>query len=164
LIGPVRQAVLAVDPNLPPSDILTMSDRVEGAFSQRRFYTTLISLFAAAALFLAAAGVYGTVSYYVSRRVRDLGIRMALGAESGRIVGLVIRRGVRLAAMGLVVGLGAAWLSTRLVERLLYGIGPVDALTLLVGGGILSAAALAASALPALRASRVSPVLALRAD
>jgi predicted permease len=164
LVPQAREAVLAVDPALPPSDIHTMVDRVEGAFSQRRFYTTLISLFAAAALFLAAAGVYGTVSYYVSRRIRELGIRMALGGGTGEIVGLVLRRGSRLAVWGVAAGLLGAWASTRLVEGMLYGVGPVDALTLVTGGALLTAVALGASAWPASRAARLSPVLALRAE
>jgi predicted permease len=164
LVPQAREAVLAVDPALPPSDIHTMVDRVEGAFSQRRFYTTLITLFAAAALFLAAAGVYGTVSYYVSRRIRELGIRMALGGGTSEIMGLVLRRGWRLAVWGVAAGLAGAWASTRLVEGMLYGVGPVDAPTLVIGGALLAAVALGASAWPASRAARLSPVLALRAE
>lgn len=164
LVPQARAAVLAVDPALPPSDIQTMVDRVEGAFSQRRFYTTLITFFAVAALFLAAAGVYGTVSYYVSRRIREVGIRMALGGGTGRIMGLVIRRGSRLAIWGVALGLVLAWASTRVVKGMLYGVGPVDATTLALGAVLLAGVAVGASAWPASRAARMSPVLALRAE
>jgi predicted permease len=159
-----RQAVLDVDPALPPSDIHTMVDRVEGAFAQRRFYTTLISLFAVAALFLAAGGVYGTVTYYVSRRTRELGIRIALGARGSGIMRLVLRRGVRLAFWGVAIGLLGVWGTTSVVERLLYGIEAIDVSTLGSGALTLAAVALTASALPASRAIRVSPVNALRKE
>lgn len=141
-----------------------MSERVESAFAQRRFYTTLIGLFAVAALFLAAAGIYGTVSYFVARRVRELGIRMALGAGGSGIVGLVVRRGARLAVWGVILGLGGVWASTSLVESMVYGIGSTDPLTLVGGCLALSGVAVAASVLPALRAVRVPPVPALRSE
>jgi putative ABC transport system permease protein len=164
LAHPVRRAILAVDPSLAPSGIQTMTARVERAFAQRRFYTTLIGLFAIAALLLAGVGIYGTVSYYVTRRKRELGIRLALGAPAGRIVGLVVRRGARLAAWGVGLGLVGVWASTALVARLLYGIGPLDPWTLAGGCLVLTSVAIAASALPAHRAVSVSPVLPLRAE
>lgn len=111
-----------------------------------------------------AAGIYGTVAYYVSRRIRKLGIRMALGAGSSGILGLVLRRGFRLAFWGVGIGLLGVGASTTVVERTLYGIGAVDVPTLLVGAVALAAVALTASALPASRAIRVSPVDALRAE
>jgi putative ABC transport system permease protein len=160
----VRRAVLSVDPTQPPSDIQAMSDRVTSVFSQRRFYTTLIALFAGAALLLAAAGVYGTVSYYVARRVRDIGIRMALGAAGSGILVLVIRRGFRLALLGLAIGLVGVWATTSLVEGLVYGIGSIDVLTLAGGCVALAATAILASALPGLRAIRVPAVVALRSE
>ena len=164
LTADVREAVLAVDPTQPPSDVRTMMERVERTFAQRRFYTTLIGLFAVAALFLASAGVYGTVSYFVARRVRELGIRMALGAGGTGIMGLVVRRAVRLALWGIAIGLVGVWASTSVVEGLVYGIGAVDAVTLVGGCLTLGLVAVAASALPALRAVRVPPVLALRSE
>lgn len=164
LVPRIREAILAVDPTQPPSDVRTMQARVERTFAQRRFYTTLIGLFALAALFLAAAGVYGTVSYFVARRVRELGIRMALGAGGTGIMGLVIRRGVRLAVWGGAIGLVGAWASTRVVEGLVYGIAALDAPTLVVGCLALGGVTVAASALPALRAVRVSPTQALRSE
>lgn len=164
LTSQVRTAILAVDPTLPPSDVRTMSDRVDRTFAQRRFYTTLIGLFAVAALFLAAAGVYGTVSYFVTRRVRELGIRMALGAGGTGIMGLVVRRGIRLAVWGVIIGLAGVWASTSVVEGLVYGIDAVDPLTLAAGCLALGLVAVGASAIPAARAVRVPPVLALRSE
>lgn len=164
VVPAVRQVILDVDPTQPPSDVRTLSSRVEGRFAQRRFYTTLIGLFAVAALFLAAAGIYGTVSYFVARRVRELGIRMALGAGSSGIVRLVVRRGVRLAVWGVGLGLLGIWATTSVVEGLVYGIAPADPLTILGGCLTLAGVAVAASALPALRATNVPPVLALRAE
>ena len=160
----VRDAVLAVDPSVPPSDVRSMSDRVQSAFAQRFFYTTLISLFAGAALLLAAAGIYGTVSYYVARRTRELGVRMALGAGSTGILRLVLRRGVRLATWGVGFGLVGVWASTSVVKRLLYGVDALDLPTLTSGALVLALVAVAASTLPGVRALKVPPVLALRSD
>jgi predicted permease len=160
----IREAVLAVDPAQPPADVRTMGERVERRFAQRRFYTTLVALFAAAALFLAAAGIYGTVSYYVSRRERELGIRMALGAAVGGIVGLVVRRAVRLTAWGVLIGLGGVWASTRIMEGLVYEVDAIDPLTTAGGCIAMALVAVAASAIPASRAVRVPPVVALRSE
>jgi putative ABC transport system permease protein len=164
-LGPlVRRAILAVDPTQAPSEVQTMASRVGRTYAQRRFYTTLIGLFAVAALLLAGAGVYGTVSYYVTRRTRELGIRIALGADRGGIVGLVVRRGVRLAAWGMGLGLVGVWAASTVVGKLLYGVGPLDPATMLAGCATLALVAAAASAVPAGRAVRVPPALALRAE
>jgi putative ABC transport system permease protein len=164
LLPQIRSALLAVDPAQPPSDIRTMADRVDRTFAQRRFYTTLIALFAVAALFLAAAGVYGTMSYFVARRIRELGIRMALGAEATGILGLVMRRGLRLAFWGVLIGLAGVWASTRVIEGLVYGMKSIDPLTILAGCLAMTLVAVAASVIPAGRAIRIPPVLALRSD
>lgn len=164
LVPRIREAILAVDPSQPPGDVQTMTDRVERTFAQRRFYTTLIGLFAVAALFLAAAGVYGTVSYFVTRRVRELGIRIALGAGGSGIVALVVRRGARLALWGVGIGLVGVWASTRVLSGVVYGISALDVPTLFAGCLALALVAVAASTLPALRAVRVSPVTALRSE
>jgi len=164
LVPAIRSAVLAADPTQPPSDVRTMGERVDRTFAQRRFYTTLITLFAMAALFLAAAGVYGTVSYFVARRGREIGIRMALGAAVARIVGLVVRRGLRLAFWGVAIGLAGVWASTILTQGLVYGIQAIDPLTILAGCFAMTLVAVIASVVPAGRASRVSPVCALRSD
>ena len=160
----VRRAILDVDPTQAPADIRTMTERVDRAFAQRRFYTTLIGIFAGAALFLAAAGVYGTVSYYVTRRTRELGVRMALGAGASGITRLVLGRSAGLAARGVAVGLVGVWASTSVVSRLVYGVGAFEPLTLVVGCVLLAAVTLVAAGLPARRAVRVPPVLALRSE
>jgi len=159
-----RQAVLAVDPSVPPSDVRTMEARVEQAYAQRRFTTTLIALFAAAALLLAAAGIYGTISYYVARRTHELGVRMALGAGVTGIMVLVLRRGARLAAWGVAIGLVGVWLTTSALGRLLYGVSALDAPTLVGGAVALALVAVGASAIPAGRAVRVPPASALRSE
>jgi putative ABC transport system permease protein len=164
LVPAIRQAVLSVDPTQPPSDVRTMGERVDGRFAQRRFYTTLIALFAGAALFLAAAGVYGTVSYYVTRRIRELGIRIALGAGATGIVGIVVRRALRLAVWGILIGLVGVWASTRVIEGLVYEIRALDPLTVVAGCIAMTLVAVAASMIPAGRAVRVPPVLALRSE
>jgi putative ABC transport system permease protein len=164
LVPSIRQAILAVDPAQPATDVRTMSERVDRTFAQRRFYTTLIALFAAAALFLAAAGIYGTVSYFVTRRTRELAIRVALGARDTGIVRLVVHRAVRLAIAGVLLGLVGVWASTRAFATLVYGVRPIDPLTLISGCILLGLVAVGAAALPARRAVRVPPLLALRAE
>ena len=164
MVPAIRRAVLAVDPSRPPSDVRTMAERVDRTFAQRRFYTTLIALFAGAALFLAAAGVYGTVSYFVARRVRELGIRMALGAAATGIVGLVVWRGLRLALWGVSIGIGGVWASTQVIEGLVYDIHAIDLPTIVAGCVAMALVAVVASAIPAARAVRLRPVLALRSE
>jgi predicted permease len=162
LVSTVREAVIEVDPTQPPSDIRTMAARVEATFAQRRFYTTLIGLFALAALFLAAAGVYGAVAYFVTRRTREMGIRIALGAPGANVLALVMRRGIRLAFWGVSLGLLGVWASTYLVRGLVFGVAAFDIPTALGGSLLLVTVVVLASALPGTRALRVSPVLALR--
>jgi len=162
LVPTVRDAVISVDPTQPPDRVRTMSSALESTFAQRRFYTTLIGLFAAAALFLAAAGVYGAVAYFVTRRTRELGIRMALGAPGGRVMAMVIRRGFRLAVWGILLGLVGVWATTSVVRGLVFGVAAFDIPTLVAGAVLLSLVVILASALPGLRAVRVPPVLALR--
>jgi putative ABC transport system permease protein len=164
-LGPaVRRAILAVDPTQAPSDIRSMTTRVDRAVAQRRFYTTLIGLFAVAALVLAGAGVYGTISYYVTRRTREMGIRIALGAASAGIVRLVVRRGVQLAAWGVALGLIGVWAARTVVAKLLYGVASLDPWTIVAGCLTLTLVAVAASAFPAARAVRVPPAIALRSE
>lgn len=158
----LRSAVLAVDPTQPPSNIQAMDDRLENAFARRRFSMTLISLFAIAALLLAAAGIYGTVAFFVARRSRDLGIRIALGADGRGIAGLVVGRGLKLAAWGLAIGLFGVWATTSLVESLLYGMGALHIPTLIAGCVVLGGVTVLAAALPARRAVRLPPTLVLR--
>jgi ABC-type antimicrobial peptide transport system permease subunit len=164
LVPTIRQAILETDPTAPPSDVRTMSDRVESTMAQRRFYTTLVTLFAAAALLLAAAGIYGTVSYFVARRTRDLAIRVALGAARSGIMRLVVRRAVRLAVLGVLLGLVGVWISTLALDGLVYELGPLDPLTISTGCLVLALVAVGSAMIPARRAVRVSPILALKAE
>jgi ABC-type antimicrobial peptide transport system permease subunit len=164
IVPMVRRAVLEVAPTQPPADMRGMEERLAASFAQRRFYTTLISLFAVAALFLSSAGIYGTVSYFVARRTRELGIRIALGSAKSGVVGLVVRRGVRLAGWGVGLGLIGVWATVSIAETLVYGVAPVDPVSLIGGCALLAFVAIVASALPATRATRVPPSLALRSE
>jgi putative ABC transport system permease protein len=158
----LRAALLSVDPSQPPSAIQLMDDRVERAFARRRFSMTLIGLFAIAALFLAAAGIYGTVSYFVTRRSKELGIRIALGADAPGIAKLVLSRGARLAVAGIAVGLVGVWATTSLVESLLYNMEAIDVTTLLIGCLVLGSVTIVACVLPARKAIKLPPTLVLR--
>jgi ABC-type antimicrobial peptide transport system permease subunit len=145
-------------------EIRTVSSLIDSRLSDRRFTMTVLSMFAASALLLAVIGVYGIVAYAVSQRTREIGIRAALGAQRGSLVSLFVREGVRLAAMGLGVGIALAVAGTRLLQSMVYGVGVRDTATFAGVGAILVAVAAAASFIPARRAARVDPVVALRRD
>jgi ABC-type antimicrobial peptide transport system permease subunit len=130
--------------------------------ANRRFALALFAAFAGVALVLAAAGIFGVLSATVVERTREIGVRTALGAPRGRILGMVVRQGFTLTVSGVAVGLLATWGSTRIIASLLFGVGAADPLVLAVVVTSLGAVALLASALPAWRASRVDPVIALR--
>jgi putative ABC transport system permease protein len=124
----------------------------------------LLTTFGALALLLAAVGVYGVISYGVSQRTQEIGVRVALGADQRDVVRLIVRQGARLAGAGLLIGLAGAFATTRLLGSLLYRVSPTDPPTFLTGALVLGAAALAAAALPAIRAARLDPAVALRAE
>ena len=130
--------------------------------ADRRFALALFAGFAVVALVLATAGLYGVLSAAVVERTREIGVRTALGAQRGSILAMVVRQGMLLAGLGLVVGLFATWGSTKIISTLLFGVGASDPVVLVAVVGTLGAAALLACALPAWRASRVDPVIALR--
>jgi putative ABC transport system permease protein len=164
-LGPdVRRAIREIAPAYPIHDMQTLADRAAGATAQARFSAVLLGLFAATALSLAVVGIYGVMSLVVTARTREIGIRMALGADQGRVRRAVVREGVGLVAVGAVLGLVGALLSTRVLQSLLFELTPSDPATYVTILIVLSAAAVAASWIPARRASRVDPVEALRAD
>ena len=158
----LRAAVGAVDPTLPVFDIKTMDQRVNESLGMRRFAVTLLSAFATIALALASLGIYGVISYAVTQRTREIGIRMALGAERSRVLGMVLGQGIRLAAGGVVVGLILSAVLTRLVATQLYQVSRFDPLTFGATALVLTLVSLAASYLPARRAMSVDPMVALR--
>ncbi|HEY4216124.1 MAG TPA: ABC transporter permease [Gemmatimonadaceae bacterium] len=160
----IREQVHAVDSDLPIYTMKTMSDAVSESVAQPRFYTVLLTAFAGLALLLAALGIYGVISYAVTQRTRELGIRIALGATEHRVVRSVLGQGLALSVGGTVVGLiGAYWL-VHLLAALLYGVGETDATTFAVVATLLVGVAALASYVPARRAARVDPVIAMRAE
>jgi ABC-type antimicrobial peptide transport system permease subunit len=158
----VRQAVASVDPTVPVPSLSIFDDLIAQKFVTRRLSVLLVSIFSGAALFLSAIGLYGVLAYSVSQRSRDLGIRMALGARTSNILALVSRQGLHLVGIGVVIGIGSALLLGRLIENVLYGVSATDPISLAISVFILGLAAFVACLLPALRATRISPITALR--
>lgn len=155
-------AVRAVDPDLPVFQVKTMQDVIGGTLTIRRFSLLLLGLFAALALCLAAVGLYAMMAYAVGQRTREIGVRMALGADARAIVRMILRRGMTLAGIGLCLGALAAVAVSRFIASLLFGVDPTDPLTFVAIAALLACTAAVASLLPALRAARVSPAEALR--
>ena len=160
----VRRAVHDIAPMIPIYDMQTMDARTAAATAQARFSATLLALFALTALSLAAIGIYGVMSLAVSARSRELGIRIALGADQRRVKRLVIGEGLALAASGATIGLVAALMATRVLRTMLYDLAPSDPATYAAVIVLLGGTAVAAAWIPARRAARVDPVEALRAD
>jgi putative ABC transport system permease protein len=159
-----RTAVASVDAGLPLASVRPMSEIVSEASGQPRFTTLVMSFFAIIAFFLAALGLYGILAYSVEQRVREIGVRVALGANKREIFRLIIGNGMRLALVGTAVGVPAALALTRLMGGMLSGITSADPLTYIAVVGMLLGSALLASYLPARRATRVDPIVALRAE
>jgi len=160
----VRNAVRSVDPDQPISAVSNMEELLSRAVGQRRLSMMLLSLFSGIALVLASVGIYGVMSYSVTQRSRELGVRIALGADRGDVLRLVLRQGMRLALLGIGIGLVAALGLTRLIESQLYGVAATDPSTFLLVAGILALTALVANLLPALRAMRMDPAGVLREE
>jgi len=160
----VRDAIWSVDKDQPIVRVAPMESLVAASAAGRRFALGLFEAFALAALVLSAAGIYGVLAAAVAERSREIGVRAALGATHGRIVGAVLRDGLRLTAVGVVIGVGGAIAATRALESLLFGVSPLDPATFATVTALLIVAAAVACALPAWRATRVDPVTALRSD
>jgi predicted permease len=164
LVPAMRTAVASVDPALPVYDAMTLDERIGAAVSRPRFNATLLAAFAGAALLLAAIGVYGMLSYSVSSRMHDIGVRLALGADAGRVMRLVLGEGLRLTALGAVIGLVASFAIARLARSLLPDATAWDLRLIGVAGAIMLAVAAAAAFVPARRASALDPIVVLRND
>ncbi|HEX5438243.1 MAG TPA: ABC transporter permease [Gemmatimonadaceae bacterium] len=162
LVQAARRTIHEIDPRLPISDVTTLQQVVTDTVARPRFFTVLVGLFGGLALMLAAIGMYGVISYTVRQRTHEIGIRMALGARQGSVLGMVMRDAFVLTALGIAIGLAGALLLTRFLSSLLYGVAPTDAATLVVTALVLCVVAGFASWLPARRATHVDPVIALR--
>src|SRR5579863_1394705 len=162
LTSPLREAVRAVDPSLAVSRIKLMSDLVSASLAPRRFVVTLLGIFAGLALLMAVIGLYGVISYSVTQRTQEIGIRMALGAQATGVLSLVIGQGMQLAGIGAAIGLAASLAFSRLLKNQLFQVSAFDPLTFLVMALVLITAALLATYIPARRATRVDPMEALR--
>jgi putative ABC transport system permease protein len=164
LTNSVRQAVLKVDSGVPLYDVETMDQHISASLEQSHFNMFLMSVFAAAALILAAVGIYGVLSCLVAQRTREIGIRMAIGAEQADVLRLVMAHGMKLALIGVSIGIMGALLTSRLLSSLLFGIKATDFITMSAVSCLLVVVALVASFVPARRAAKVDPMVALRCE
>ena len=162
LIDSVRRVIRSVDPTLPVSSIQTFDDVLASSVAQPRFAPMLLGAFGSLAMILAGVGIYGVLAYSVSQRTREIGIRMALGAESVGVVSLVVRQGMIMAMAGVALGTGVAWFLTESMAGMLYGVAPQDLQTFLSVPALFAVVALLACWVPASRAARVKPSRALR--
>lgn len=158
----VRAAVEAVDNDQPVYDIQTMEQRLSDSVSPRRFNMLLLAIFAAIALVLAGGGTYGVMSYYVTQQTHDIGIRMAMGADRVKVLTFVVGKGLVILLCALAIGVAAAFVFSRVMSGLLFGISSVDLTSILGASFLLTTVGLLACYIPARRASRVDPMVALR--
>ncbi len=160
----IKGAVWSIVPDRPLLSVRTMDDMLRDSAARISFTLVMLAIAAAVALLLAAVGIYGVISYVVSQRTREIGVRIALGAASSTVTGMVLRQGLVLAAFGVVLGLAAAYGLTRLMTGLLFGVSALDPLTYVIVAVCLTAVALLASYLPARRAASIDPMESLRAE
>jgi predicted permease len=164
LVSAVREAVRSVAPNQPIYVVKSMEQVISDSLQSRKLTLSLLAIFAILAVVLSAAGVYGVMSYGVSQRRREIGIRMALGARGGEVTSMVLRDAAKLAGIGVTIGLLGASLLTRILTGMVYGVGTRDPATFAAVAGLIGAVAVGASLIPALRAARVDPLTAMRAE
>lgn len=164
LVGPIRREVQQLDPALAIANVQTLEEHVARAAAPQQASAAVLALFAAGALLMAAVGLYGLLAYGVAQRTREIGVRMALGAERAQVIGMVVSHGMRLVAVGVALGLTVAFFATSVLESLLYETAARDAWTFTAAPLVLSLTALVACALPALRAARIDPIRALRLE
>ena len=164
LSSAIIQEIHAVDPTVVVYGVRTMQERLYDSLARQRFSSTMLGAFAAFALLLAAVGLYGVMSYLVTQSTRDIGVRVALGARPGDIIGMVVRQGMELLAIGILAGLAGAAALTRVMSSLLFGVSTTDVVTFAAVPALLAAVAFAAMVIPALRATRVDPIVALREE
>jgi putative ABC transport system permease protein len=164
IISAVRGVVTEVEPNQAIHNVITMEQRLANATTSRRLNTVLLGSFAGLALLLAVVGIYGVMSYAVTQRTREIGVRIALGASSKEIIRLIVGQGALLVGIGVVIGLGAAALGTRLLAKLLFGVSALDPVTFVGVTALLAATAFLACYVPARRATKVDPMVALREE
>lgn len=164
LIPNIRQAVERLDPQLPVFEVRTMRDVALSRMGDRRFAMSLFGIFAGLALLLGAVGIYGVMSFSVAQRSKELGVRLALGASRSSVMGMVLGQGARLVVPGLVIGLLLALASGRVLGSLLFEVSSVDPFTYVPVASVLAVVALGATFIPALRATRVDPMEALRVE
>jgi predicted permease len=164
IAGAVQAAIWAVDRDQPVKDVQTMDERLGGFTSLQRIFTAMLIVFAGIAVVLSAVGIYGVISYSVSQRQNEIGIRMALGARTGDVMRMVLRQGLQMGAIGVILGIGGALATNRALSTMLYGVRPEDPLTLFLVSLVLAFVSLAACYLPARRATRADPMLTLRSE
>jgi len=162
MVPPITAELHAVDKDLPVSNVTTLATRLSQEVSPKRFNTALLTLFAAVALLLAATGIYGLIAYSVVQRTREIGVRIALGATPREVMRLFMGQGMKLVLPGLAIGLAAAFALTRLMISLLFGIKPTDAVTFILVSICVVLVSLVACYVPARRATKVDPLVALR--
>lgn len=158
----VRGEVRSLDPSIPLAEIRTLDEVMSASMAQPRFATLLLGAFATIALTLALIGIYGVLAYAVSQRTREIGVRMAMGAEAKQVIGLVVRQGMTMALVGVAAGTGVAWFMTDMLSGMLYQVAPQDPITFVSVPALFALVALAACFVPAARASRVRPATVLR--
>jgi ABC-type antimicrobial peptide transport system permease subunit len=164
LAGPIRAAIHSFDKTVPVAEVRLLGEIFAASTETSRVVTLLLAGFAFLGLTLGAVGIYGVISYAVTQRTRELGIRVALGAIEGRIISMVLGDGIRMAAIGIALGAIAASVASRALRTLVFGVATTDTATYVGVAAVLTMVALAASYIPARRASRVDPLIALRSD